>query len=167
MLVRSQSAPNYTVPEQTPFDGTEVARERSFKFPILLVPKVCVNYALVTQTTARSADRVLWEQMQTLFAASFLKYVPLSAETARQVWQTARQKIARSTSTLFFAAIVCPANHYILKYATLSDWLFFIGSCLKHPVATGKICRAIAAYPELWQFLDTQTALRSREEGFC
>ncbi|WP_088889461.1 glycosyltransferase family 2 protein [Leptolyngbya ohadii] len=162
MLVRSQSARRYTIPDRTPFEGAEAVRERTFHFPILLVPQVCANFA-ITRQSSRSKDGIVWAQIQTLLAASFLKHVPLIPAELQQIWQQARSKTPKSTATLFFTAIACPFCRRILQFATLSDWLFFLAYCLKHPIATWRISQSIATYPELWQFLDDQTAARTQE----
>ncbi|XGV97091.1 MAG: glycosyltransferase family 2 protein [Leptolyngbya sp. BL-A-14] len=163
MLVRSQSANRYKTPDHTPFEGAEAIRERTFHFPILFVPQICANFA-VTRQSSRSNNTLIWAQLQTLLAGSFLKHVPLTPSDLLQVWHQARCKTPKSTTTLFFAALACPGCFSILKYASLSDWLFFFAYCLKHPITVWKTSRAIATYPELWQFLDEQTAARSREK---
>jgi len=165
MLVRSPSAGRYKTPDCTPFEAVEAIRERSFHFPILFVPRVCANFA-ITRQTSRSNNAVIWGQLQALLAGSFLRYVPLPPAELQQLWHHARCKTPQSTTTLFFAALICPENLSILTHATLADWVFFIGYCLKHPIAAGQILRAIAVYPELWQFLDQQTAARSAEKGW-
>ncbi len=162
MLVRSQVANRYKTPDHTPFEGAEAIRERTFHFPILFVPHVCANFA-ITRQSSRSNDTVTWAQLQTLLAGSFLRHVPLNPSSLRQIWHEARRKTPKSTTTLFFAALACPDLGHVLSDANLSDWLFFLAYCLKHPVAAWNISRSIAAYPDLWHFLDTQTAARSRE----
>lgn len=162
MLVRSRSASWYRTPSHTPFEGAEAIRERTFHFPILFVPQVCANFA-ITRQSSRSNNAVVWAQLQTLLAGSFLKYVPLNAFELKQIWQDARSKTPKSSTTLFFAALSNPEVSHVLKYANFTDWLFCLSYCLKHPVAAWQIKRAIATYPALWQFLDEQTAARSRE----
>lgn len=164
MLVRSRSASWYRTPSHTPFEGAEAIRERTFHFPILFVPQVCANFAM-TRQSSRSNNAVIWAQLQTLLAGSFLKYVPLNPFELKQIWQDARSKTPKSTTTLFFAALSYPDISHVLKYANFTDWLFFISYCLKHPVAAWQISQAIAAYPALWQFLDEQTAARSWEKA--
>lgn len=165
MLVRSRSATRYKTPDHTPFEGAEAIRERTFHFPILFVPQVCANFA-VTRQSCRPQNAIVWAQLQTLLAASFLKHVPLMSTDLEQIWQQARGKTPQSTTTLFFAAFGCPMTTEVLKYARRSDWLFYLIYCLKHPIAAWKIAHAIAAYPDLWQFLDEQTAARSQEKGW-
>lgn len=163
MLVRSSAASRYQTPDHTPFEGAEAIRERTFQFPILFVPQVCANFAVTRQST-RSGSSVIWAQLQTLLAGSFLRQVRLTPAELRQIWHQARHKTPKSTTTLFFAALACPGCGFSLRYASLADGLFFLAYCLKHPIAASQILRAIAAYPELWQFLDQQTAARSQEK---
>jgi hypothetical protein len=162
MLVRSQFAECYVVPENTPFMAMEAIRERSFPFPILFVPQICANFA-ITQTTARSNDRAIWGQMQILLFVSFFKHHQLEPEALRQFCAGLRSKTARSSNALFFAALICSECQFLLRYTILSDWLFFIASCLKRPNVALASLRAIKAYPDLWTFLDQQTSLRSEE----
>ncbi len=157
MLVRSHSASQYKTPDHTPFEGAEAIRERTFQFPILFVPQVCANFA-VTRQSSRSNNAVIWAQLQTLLAGSFLRHVPLSPTDLQQIWYQARCKTPQSTTTLFFVALGCPGCRSMLRNASLRDWLFFLAYCLKHPIAAWKSAHAIAAYPELWRFLDEQTA---------
>jgi hypothetical protein len=158
MLVRSQLASRYSVPEGTPFDAMEATRERSYPHPILLVPQVCANYALSTKTSARSDNPIVWGRVQTLLVASFLRHVPQTSEQLKQIWNKARSKPARSTATLFLVALTCSDCTPILSYATSEDWLFFIRFCLRHPIRTWQISRAIAVYPDVWNYLDQHTA---------
>lgn len=161
MLLRSRHANQYQIPDTTPFESMEAVRERTFPFPILFVPQVCANFAM-TQTTARSSNPLPWAQMQVLLAGSFLHWNSLPPEELSQLWQWARSKPAKSTTTLFFAAFTCPGCWHLLQHARISDWLFFLGFCLKHPIAAWQTARAIDRYPELWQFLNQQTELQRR-----
>jgi hypothetical protein len=162
MMMRSQSAADYTIPETTPFAPIEAVRERTFRFPILLVSKVCANFAM-TQSTARASQLTEWAQVQTLLTASFFKHTQTEPEFIQQVWQAARSKPARSTNGLFFAAFLCKKCRNLLRYATFADWLFLIASSLKHPIETFRSLNAIKVHPEIWQFLDEQTAQRAQE----
>jgi hypothetical protein len=143
---------------------TEPVRERTFHFPILFLPQVCANFA-VTLQSYRSNNTVSWAQLQTLLAGSFLRHVPLKPSDLLQIWHDARCKTPKSITTLFFVALSCPDCFPITRYASLADWLFFLAYCLKHPISAWKVSQAIAAYPELWQFLDEQTAARSQEKA--
>lgn len=163
MLVRSQFANQYKTPENTPFEAVEATRERAFHFPLLFVPQICANFA-ITRHSSRSNNSILWAQLQTLLAGSFLKQMPHSPAKVLQIWQLARHKRPTSVTTLFFACFCCPGTTQGLKGAKLADWLFFLVYCLKHPVAVWQISRAIATFPELWQFLDQQTACRNQEK---
>jgi len=164
LLVRSQPDKRYTTPDHTPMAVTEPVRERTFRFPILFLPQVCANFA-VTLHSYRSNNKVSWAQLQTLLAGSFLRHVPLKPSDLMQIWHDARSKTPKATTTLFFVALACPDCFAITGYASFTDWLFFLAYCLKHPITAWKISHAIAAYPELWQFLDEQTAARSREQA--
>jgi glycosyltransferase involved in cell wall biosynthesis len=162
LMVRAQSAEHFIIPEETSFAAVELVRERSFPFPILFVPQICANFA-ITQTTARSFDRAIWGQMQILLFASFFKHHQLESEALKQFCAELRSRTARSSNALFFAALICPECRFILRYAVLSDWLFFVASCCKRPQTTFKILRTRQLYPEIWNFLERETANRVRE----
>ncbi|BAY18536.1 glycosyl transferase family protein [Anabaenopsis circularis NIES-21] len=162
MILRSQFASNFVIPDDTPFASVELVRERAFHFPILFVPQVCANFA-ITQSTSRSKNRSVWSRIQILMTASFFKHVPVEVETIRQIWLEAGSTTAKSTSSLFFAALICPDCRQLLKYARLKDWIFFIASCLKRPKIALENLQATNSYPDVWNFLDRQTAIRVQE----
>jgi hypothetical protein len=164
LVVRSTLADHYIVPEQTPLAATEPIRERAFPFPVLFIPQVHANFA-VTRTTARSNHHVSWAQSQILLAGSYFKYVSPSHEQLRAVWKTARSKPAKSTATLFLAALSCPGCLYLLRSATIADWCFFGLFCIKHPFVAMQALRSIATFPEVWRFLDQHTAIRVQEQA--
>jgi Glycosyl transferase family 2 len=162
MMIRTQSIENYSVPEETPFEAMEAVRERTFPFPILFIPHVCANFA-ITQATSRSNNRVVWAQMQTLLMASFCKHTLIEVAEMERFWSGRRSKVARSTNGLFFAALICTECRILLRYATIGDWLFFIGSCIKRPFLAFQVLQSIKTYPKLWSFLDQKTSDRVQE----
>lgn len=162
MMLRSPQSHRYCIPDHTPFEAMEAVRERTFSFPILFVPQVLANFAM-TRTSSRSNRHATWAQMQTLLTASFLKHRPMTQKERQNVWQVARSKPIRPTTTFFFAALSCPHCRSLLRYAAIADWWFFALFCLKHPLVAIQALRAIAAYPELWRFLDHHTASRATE----
>lgn len=164
LMVRSQFAERYVIPTETSSAAMELVRERAFPFPLLFIPQVCANFA-VTQTTSRSNNRAIWAQMQTLMIASFFKHARMETESIHEFWLEMRSKPIRSTNGLFFAALICSNCRNLLRYATLSDWLFFIASSIKRPLFTLKVLRSIQTYPQLWSFLDRHTADRVKEAG--
>lgn len=162
MLVRSQNISNYVIPDSTPFVVTEAVRERAFHYPILFVPENLANFA-ITRTTSRTENLEIWGQMQTLLAASFFKDVPVEEDTLRDIWCKARSQPPRSTGTLLFAALICSKCRKLLRYATIGDWAFFIASCLKRPLTSLRILKAVSSNQKLWNFLNQQGAWRTEE----
>jgi len=163
MLIRSSVASRLIIPEETPFATVEPVRERAFSFPILFIPQVCANFA-ITQASSRSRNRTTWSQIQILLIASYFKHISTTEEIIREVWSDARSKPAKSTASLFFAALICLECRYLLDNATFADWLFFIAVCLKRPNEAWANLRSIRAYPTVWAFLDQQTADRVSEK---
>ncbi|MGL5080941.1 MAG: glycosyltransferase family 2 protein [Microcoleaceae cyanobacterium] len=160
MLVRSEY--NYVVPEETLSTDIEAVRERMFQYPILFVSERLANFA-VTKNTSPSKNRCHYVQSQVLLAGSFFKNVRFSEETLYEIWKEARSKTAKSTGTLFFSALIFPECRYLLKYAILEDWTFFIATSLKRPLVFWQALKSVVSNQNLWNFLDQQTALKVQE----
>ena len=162
MMVRSEYVINYVTPEKIDSGVVEAIRERAFRFPILFIPKILANFA-ITKETSRPKKDVGFQQAQMLLAGSFLAHIPLKKETTRKIWRTAYCKQAKNTSILFFASLFCPNSREMLKYATVKDWVYFILSCIRHPIVSFKIARSTYLKNELWDFLYKKTYLRLKE----
>lgn len=162
MLVRSEYASQYAIPESLKFGGTEAIRERAFHFPILFIPQVLANFS-TTIITSRPKNSLDYGIKQILLAASYIKYVPIKEDDLNVLWQEARAKPAKSTMTLFFAALKFPECRKLLRHAAIRDWIFFAAFSLKHLSLTWLTLRALSSNYELWNFLDRNTALRAKE----
>ena len=164
MMFRTREARNYATPPETPFILTEALRERSYPHPILQVPQPLAHFSL-TRDSARSGDRATWIQAQVLLVGSFFKNVHPGDSTLQQVWQEARSGPAKSIVTLILAALSIRSCRYILKFATMGDWMYFVAFCFKRPLVCLRALRAVFLHKGSWEFLDRHTARRVEESG--
>jgi len=163
MLLRSRYAAEYRIPDETPFDIIEHVRERTFSYPILFVPQILANFS-ITQESARTSNRAIWGQSQLLLASTFLRHVPLNTPVLKHLWQIRRASIPRSTSVLFYTAIVGVERRRLLENATLGDWLHFLKAAFRRPITTCQILRSRRCFPILSTFLDAATQARNTED---
>jgi len=134
------------VPPDVDLGAIEPFRERTFRHPLLLVPKPLANFS-VTRTTARPAGRAGWAHAVTILTGTYLATVPLSDTALQDVWRLARTG-ARSTHTLFFAAARFPQCRHVVRFARMEDWLWSAAYCLRHPRTTAQV----------WHLLQTRQA---------
>jgi hypothetical protein len=87
------------VPPDIDFAAIEPFRERTFRYPLLLVQRPLANYS-VTLSSTRRGSQAGWTHAVTLLSGSYLSTVPLSEEALVSFWDRARTG-ARSTHTLF------------------------------------------------------------------
>jgi len=163
LLIRSQDAERYVLPDVTPFQAVELFRERSFRYPLLFVPRPLVNYAL-TRDTARDREGAgTWDDVQTLAAASFAKHVAADDATWRRIWHESRCMRPKHSITLLLASMQDPDCRFLRQHAKAGDWLALAWHCLKHPRRAWRSAHVATNHPELWEFLDRETAARTRE----
>jgi hypothetical protein len=161
MLLRSSAAAGLIMPPDTPRDMIEHTRERLMRYPILLVPQPLANFALTCQTF-RSTDYQGWGKSQALLGASFLLQVPMTGAARRHLWAYRRKLRPRSTSNLFFSALLA-GDRSMLRLANVADWLNFIAACTHHPRVAWAILRARQYHRSFWEFLNRCTAERTAE----
>ncbi len=147
-------------PPMLPVDVVENFRERSFRYPVFLVPEPLANFSL-TLGTARSPDPRVWIRLQTLLGAAFLRHVNLAPAEQAALWASRRAAIPPATPALFFAGLVQPTSGW-LAHATLADWLRFLRGCVRHPHAMLAALMARRQHPELWHWIDQATAAACR-----
>ena len=162
MLVRTQRARDYVIPESTPAVAMEAVRERSFPHPMLFVPTRLANFAM-TRSSVRSRDESVGAYAQLLLVGSFLKKVPLDKGSLEILWSRARQAATRSTNDLLLAAILFRGARYGLRGATLGDAIRLLLSVIRHPSRLRRTLSRLRSARELSEFLDRWTAERTRE----
>lgn len=159
MLVRRDPVRDYRIPSETVPGSTEAIRERAFPFPLLLVEQPLANFA-VTLRSARSAGQIDFFQQQVLLAASFFRHVSPGWDYAQPVWEEARHGPARTLHALIIGALVSGGGTQWLRFAGISDWLWFAAWAIRHPIVFQRALRARSEMPKLWEFLDRHTSLK-------
>lgn len=149
------------VPPDIDFAAIEPFRERTFRYPLLLVQRPLANYS-VTLSSTRRGSQAGWTHAVTLLSGSYLSTVPLSEEALVSFWDRARTG-ARSTHTLFFAAMHFPQSRHVIRFARANDWLWSIAYCLRHPRIAFEVLRLLRTRKAQEQFLLRHTRERQRE----
>jgi hypothetical protein len=161
MLLRTSAGKAYPTPPME-LGGTEAVRERSFPHPLLYVPDPLAVFSL-TLTTHRSTDLVNWSTNQVLLAATFLKHVRAGRAYWESLWARARRASPAMTGVLLLAIRQDPALRHHHAFARPADWRSFARQSLRRPIACWQLIRARRRAPDMWKFLDAQTAARCRE----
>jgi hypothetical protein len=164
MLARSSGASSgrLQVETITPFDVVENVRERLFSYPLVIVTKPLANYAL-TLSTARPSHRRSWVETQALLSAAFLRNVDLTYEEQTALWAARRMTQPRSTSGLFWAALLQPTKGF-LHHAQARDWVAFFLGCIRSPVIALAVLSAKLRKPQLWGMFVRETAAACRRQ---
>ena len=164
MIVRSRPGDDFKTPP-VELTGVEGFRERVFPHPLLYVPEP-LGWFSVTRQTARTRSRTTFAALQSLLAASLLIHSPSDKLDPRSVWLAARQDELPRTTLLILLCLAHSELRYQLRHSALRDWIRFIGATVKRPHVSWAALRAHLQHPDLWRFLDTNTALRFAESGY-
>lgn len=162
LLMRPLGLEKLALPENMEFGMTESLRERAFSFPIILVGKPLGSFSR-TRDTARSKGRADFHYKQLVAAGSFFRHFSPSPEVMGEMMREERNRPLRRTNTFVSAALFYPGCFYLIKYLRFSDWVYFIASSLKRPLAIARVIRQLRRRDELFQFVDKNTAERARE----
>ena len=160
MLARSNFQ-YFPVPESIDFAAIEPFRERTFAHPLLFVPRRLANFA-VTRTTARPSDPASWMHAVTVLTGTFLSQIPMSSEQLRTLWASARTG-SRSTHVLFACALHFASCRRMVRYASLSDWLWTCLYAGRHPLRTYDVLRLLREKKTEEEFLVHHTQRRQAE----
>jgi glycosyltransferase involved in cell wall biosynthesis len=152
----------FSVPEDTTSAAMEPFRERTFKHPILFVPRRLANFA-ITMEHSRSKRAEHWAHALVILSGTFLTHVAVNEDTLAEIWLDARLGPAKSTAVLFVTAFTFPKCRKILKYALVSDWMFVIAYSLRHPLRFLKTIHLVLSAKNQVDFLDQHTSARARE----
>jgi glycosyltransferase involved in cell wall biosynthesis len=165
MLARSATVQGSMVPLTTDFAATEGYRERMYPFPILFVPERLGNFAL-TVGTARSADLALETVSQALLAGSLFACTNPTDQELRQAWdQVSGPLRKRGSHVLFYSAFFFPECRRLLRFAGLSDWLFFLAYTVRHPQRAWRTCRLHKERQNEKEFLLQHTRARAEQSN--
>jgi glycosyltransferase involved in cell wall biosynthesis len=164
MLVRNERIEEMLVPDDMPCNYVEPVRERQFKFPILLMRAPLANFGW-TISTARSSNRLQWNQYQALLLASYLAHVRPNSDECRRILATARHAVRPDTYRFLTAGLIDCRCRYILRYSRPIDWIRYAKGFIRRPLEAFGILRAKSALPQVWTALDTATAKREQERA--
>ena len=103
-----------------------------------------------------------WGSAQALLGASFLQHVPMTRAARRALWAHRRELRPRSTTPLFFSALLARKGGF-LRDATFGDWMAFVKGTARRPVVALRILRAKQRHAGTWRLLCELTARRTAE----
>lgn len=161
MLLRVRPGLTYPTPH-LPFGAVEAFRERLLPHPLIYVDQTLATFT-VTRRTARSGEAGDWGAICALLARSFLRHAHLPPQALASVWRHYASQRPPATAPLFAAALGCREARPLLRAASVGEWLSFFISALRHPVATCRLFRASARFPEAAAVLDRATRQRFEE----
>ena len=161
MVVRSRPGDDFRTPP-VELTGVEGFRERAFPHPMLYVPEP-LGWFSVTRQTARNRSRANFATLQSLLAASLLIHSPSEKLHPELVWSAARRDRLPRTTLLILLCLAHRELRYQLRHSAFIDWLRFVAATIKRPHVSWAALRAHLQHPELWQYLDTNTAIRFAE----
>jgi glycosyltransferase involved in cell wall biosynthesis len=160
MLARSNFQ-YFPVPESIDFAAIEPFRERTFTHPLLFVPQRLANFS-ITRTTTRPSDPAIWTHAVAVLTGTFLSEIKTSPEQLQSLWLTAR-KGSRSTQVLFTCALHFASCRRLVRYATLSDWLWTCAYAVRHPLRMYNVLRLFREKKTEEDFLAYHTRCREAE----
>ena len=162
-LYRLRRREEHKLPESTIPGSTEAIRERSFASPLLLIETPLAHYALTLGSARPKASPRVFVQ-SILLAASFFRHAKVSGEFKAKVWAGSRQKPAQSIHVLLLAAWVARRPAWALA-ARPYDWAWFCAWFIRHLNLAITGMRSSAHAPDLWAYLNRQTAARFQAGG--
>ena len=151
----------FPVPESINFAAIEPFRERTFVHPLLFVPQRLANFA-VTRSTARPGDAASWMHALAVLTGTFLSEIKVSDEQLRNLWASAR-KGSRSSHVLFGCALHFASCRRLVRYTTLSDWLWTCAYSVRHPLRMYEVLRLFREKKTEEDFLTHHTRCRQEE----
>ncbi len=161
MVLRVRPGVAYPTPD-LPFGGVEAFRERLLPHPLVYVEQTLATFT-VTRRTARSDEAGDWGALCALLARSYLRHATLPPEAMASLWRHYATQRPPATAPLMAAALGCREARPLLRLASVGEWLHFLLSALRHPVATCRLLRAAARFPDAASALDRATQQRFEE----
>jgi glycosyltransferase involved in cell wall biosynthesis len=161
MIVRARRGDDFRIPE-VEMTGIEGFRERVFPHPMLYVPEP-LGWFSVTRHTYRNRSNAHFVALQSLMAGSLLIHSPSDKLDPETVWSSARSDSLPRTTLLIVLCLAHRELRHQLQHAALKDWARFFAATVKRPHVSWAALRAHLRRPDLWQFLETNTARRFAE----
>jgi len=155
MLVRSDRAAAYVVPESVPFMAMESVRDRLFPLPMVLVHEPLANFAITRQSwRTETADENM--QLLVVLAQTVLEQSVGTRAFYQQVWRATAGARGHTHRALLVASALSGRLARVLTSAHPADLLVVTGWALRHPARFARLFRARARFPELYALLRTR-----------
>ncbi len=161
MVFRSKHAPDYIVPDECPSNFFEHVRERTFRYPIVLIRKKLANWTWTT-TTSRPPGLALSIAMQMMLANSFLLYSKKSHFRFLRIWAGARRRKQRHLLILVLATVQNLRLWPLFRYLKATDIAWLCVDLAKHPFAILASFKQMRRLENLHFFLDKKTGEQSQ-----
>jgi glycosyltransferase involved in cell wall biosynthesis len=162
MLLRSVRGRDYALPSNLPFNAMEAFRERMIPHPLLYVPRPLAVFSK-TLKTHRSRSHSEWTAVQTMLAATFLKYARYDRNKLVGIFKEARAKSPPVTNVLLLAAIVESECRGLLHHSVLKDWFMMLRSVIRRPQVFWTVICSKWRHADWWRMLDYYTSERFAE----
>lgn len=130
MIVRTAMNKGLVLPPDLPFSAIEMFRERAFPQPLLYVPEPLAAFT-ITLRTGRSESAYEWFLLQSLAAASFLKFC--DRDLVHEAFEFWRSTSPRSTNPLLMGLLMNGCFGVAFRNARFTDWYFLFKALLKRP----------------------------------
>lgn len=156
MVLRSRHAPEYVVPNDCPFNFIEHVRERTFRYPIVLIRRKLANWTW-TSTTSRPSGLALSIAMQVMLANSFLLHCKKNHFRFLRIWARARKRKQRHLLILILAIVQNILLWPLFRYLRAKDIAWLCVDLAKHPFATIGLFKQMQRLEKLRQFIAKKT----------
>jgi glycosyltransferase involved in cell wall biosynthesis len=135
MVVRSRDAPDYIIPDECPSNYMEHVRERTFRYPIVLIRQKLANWTWTT-TTSRPSGGASSLAMQVMLAGSFLLHSEKTRYQLMRIWIDARRRRPRQLVILFLVILLNMRLWRLIRYFKVADFGWLCVDFGKHPLLT-------------------------------
>jgi hypothetical protein len=162
MVLRSKFALRSVVPNECPFNFIEQVRERTFRYPVLLIRSKLANWTL-TKVSARPSDDGLTLATSVLLIRAYLQSRSVTRFGALRMWRCARRRSQRTLLPVLIAVLSDSELWELLCYVTAPDIMWSCIDVLKRPVAFHRSFTHLRDLRELGEYIRIETSERFAE----
>jgi glycosyltransferase involved in cell wall biosynthesis len=163
MIMRSRAGETYEVPADWPFVAIEPFRERMMQYPLLFVPRPLAVFCKTLQT-GRSESLREWATVQTILAATFLKYCSYSDACLTGFFAQARIMRPPLTTAMILAGLMETRCRRLLPHSRPIDWFLLFRGLVRRPRLFWDVMQSRRRHPDWWSLLDRYSAARFEEQ---
>lgn len=156
MVFRSKYAPEYIVPDECPSNFFEHVRERTFRYPIILVRRKLANWTW-TISTSRPSSLSLSVALRIMLANSYLLHCGKSHFSLLRIWAVARRRKQRHLIILVLAILSNLRLWPLFRYLKFADLPWLCVDFGRHPFATMGAFVQMRRLANLRRFVETKT----------